>query len=137
MTRVLFICTHNSARSQMAEGLLRALHGDRYEAVSAGSETSRVRPEAVAVMAEAGIDIFSQRSKAIDEIDGAVDVAVTVCDDAKEACPVIPGATRILHWSLPDPSQAEGTAEERLAVFRDVRDDLRRRIEETFGGDSG
>lgn len=133
MRSVLFVCTHNSARSQMAEGLLRDLRGDRYRVESAGTEATRVHPLAVAAMAEIGIDISQQRSKAVEEFAGArFDCVVTVCDQAREACPVFPGATEQLHWSLPDPSQATGSEEERLAAFRRVRDELRRRIEETF-----
>jgi arsenate reductase len=133
--KVLFVCTHNSARSQMAEALLRSLYGDRHEAQSAGTEATRVHPLALEAMREVGIDIARQRSKSIGELAGArFDLAVTVCDDAREACPVVPGAARQLHWSLPDPSRAKGDETERLAAFRSVRDELRRLIEETFGG---
>ena len=137
MKRVLFVCTHNSARSQMAEGLLRHLLGDRYEAASAGTEPGGVRPLAVAAMAELGIDISGQRSKSIDQfLSDRFDYVITVCDQARESCPVFPNAARQLHWSLPDPSQAEGDEQERLRAFRAVRDELRRRIEATFGEDS-
>ena len=126
--RVLFLCTHNSARSQMAEGLLRELAGDRFEAVSAGTEATGVRPEAVAVMAEIGVDISAQGSETLWRyIDEPFDYVVTVCDDANEACPVFPRAGERLHWSFPDPSRAGG--EERLATFRKVRDEIRARIE--------
>lgn len=128
--RVLFLCTHNSARSQMAEGLLRALGGDRFEAYSAGTEATHVRPLAIQAMAEIGVDISGQQSKTLDRYLGEVfEAVITVCDDANEACPVFYGARRRLHWSLPDPSRAVGTEEERLAVYRQVRDELRRRIE--------
>lgn len=133
--RVLFLCTHNSARSQMAEGLLRSLGGERFEAHSAGTEATAVRPLAVKAMAELGIDISAQRSKTLDPyVEQRFDAVITVCDEANEACPVFPNAERRLHWSLPDPSQASGTEEERLAVFRSVRDELRRRIERDLLG---
>src|ERR671931_550071 len=115
--RILFICTHNSARSQMAEGLLRALGGDHFEAFSAGVEATEVRPLAIRAMAELGIDISGQRSKAVGTLQGLeFDVAVTVCDDAKEACPYFPAATTQLHWSFEDPSAAHGSDDERLAM---------------------
>lgn len=127
--RVLFLCTHNSARSQMAEGLLRAWGGDRFEAHSAGTEASVVRPLAIMVMAELGIDISAHTSKRLDVYAGqSFDDAITVCDDAKEACPYFPGAARQLHWSFDDPSAATGTEEERLAFFRRVRDEIAARI---------
>src|SRR5918992_400847 len=117
--RVLFLCTHNSARSQMAEGLLRYLAGDRFEVMSAGTEATSVRPEAIAAMAELGVDISGQESKTLDRyLDEPFDHVVTVCDDANEACPVFPGAKSRLHWSFRDPSRAEGSEEERLEVFR-------------------
>ncbi|MGI8909859.1 MAG: arsenate reductase ArsC [Rubrobacteraceae bacterium] len=128
--RVLFLCTHNSARSQMAEGLLRYLAGDRFEASSAGTEATSVRSEAVAVMDELGADISKQESKTLERyVNEPFDFVVTVCDDANEACPFFSGARNRLHWSLPDPSKAAGDEEERLAVFREVRDDIRGRIE--------
>ena len=128
--RVLFLCTHNSARSQMAEGLLRYLAGDSFEVTSAGTEATSVRPEAVAAMGEIGIDISRQESKTLERYLGeSFDYVITVCDDANEACPVFPGAERRLHWSFRDPSQATGTEEERLEVFRTVRDALGERIE--------
>ncbi len=127
--RVLFLCTHNSARSQMAEGLLRYLAGDRFEVTSAGTEATSVRPEAVAAMADLGIDISGQESKTLERyLEEPFDYVITVCDDANEACPVLPGKSR-LHWSFRDPSQATGTDEERLELFRTVRDELRERIE--------
>jgi arsenate reductase len=127
--RVLFICTHNSARSQMAEGYLRHVAGDRFEVHSAGTEATAVRPEAIAVMAEIGVDISGQTSKTLDRyVDQPWDYVITVCDDANEACPVFPGAQQRSHWSFPDPSKASGSDEERLAVFRDVRDRIVRRV---------
>ncbi len=124
--RILFLCTHNSARSQMAEGLLRHFAGDRFEAASAGTEATYVRPEAISVMAELGIDVSGQESKTLDRYLGEpFDYVVTVCDEANEACPFFQGAKKRLHWSLPDPSRADGTEEERLAAFRSVRDRLR------------
>lgn len=128
--RVLFLCTHNSARSQMAEGLLRHLGGDRFEAHSAGTEATAVRPLAIEVMAELGIDISRQVSKTLDPyVSEHFDHVITVCDDANETCPYFPNATHRAHWSLPDPSKATGSPAEQLAVYRTVRDDLRGRIE--------
>src|SRR3954465_14409961 len=128
-TRVLFLCTHNSARSQMAEGLLRQLGGDRFEALSAGTEATQVRPLAIQAMAELGIDIAQQESKTLDRyLDQPFDLVITVCDQAAEACPVFPGAKQRLHWSFPDPSKATGSQERQLAVYRQVRDDIARHI---------
>lgn len=128
--RVLFLCTHNSARSQMAEGLLRHLAGGRFDAYSAGTEATRVRLDAVAVMAELGVDISDQESETLDRYLGEpFDYVITVCDDANETCPVFPGAENRLHWSFEDPSRAGGGEEERLAVYRRVRDEIRARIE--------
>jgi arsenate reductase len=128
--RVLFLCTHNSARSQMAEGLLRALAGDRFEAFSAGTEATHVRPLAIRAMSELGIDISSQESKTLDRYLGEqFNAVITVCDAANEACPIFLGAKQRLHWSFPDPSQARGTEDEQLALYRTVRDDIRARIE--------
>jgi arsenate reductase len=129
--RVLFLCTHNSTRSQMAEGLLRHLAGDRFESHSAGTEATRVRPLAIRAMEEIGVDISGQESKTLERYQQEpFDYVITVCDDANEACPFFPGAQSRLHWSFKDPSKAEGSEEERLAVFREVRDGIRRRIEE-------
>jgi arsenate reductase len=129
-TRVLFLCTHNSARSQMAEGLLRHLGGDRFGVMSAGTEATSVRQEARAVMAELGVDISGQESETLERYLGeSFDHVVTVCDAANEACPVFPGAKSRLHWSFRDPSRATGDEEERLKVFREVRDEIRERIE--------
>ena len=133
--RVLFLCTHNSARSQMAEGLLRELAGDRFEALSAGTEATHVRPLAIRAMEEISIDISHQESKTLERYLGEpFDHVITVCDDANEACPYFPGAQSRLHWSLEDPSWAEGSEEERLAVFRGVRDELEERIERELMG---
>jgi arsenate reductase len=130
--RALFICTHNSARSQMAEGFLNALRGDRYEAYSAGIEPSRINPYAVKAMAEVGIDISTHRSKSIEEFRGeSFDYVVTVCDHAKEACPFFPGE-RILHKDFEDPSEFKGTEDEILEKVRDVRDEIKDWIEKTF-----
>ena len=128
--RVLFLCTHNSARSQMAEGLLRYLAGNRFKAHSAGTEATHVRPLAIRAMDEIGVDISGQKSKTLERYLGEpFDYVITVCDDANEACPFFPGATNRLHWSLPDPSAAKGSEEERLEVFRSVRDALRDRVQ--------
>lgn len=130
-TKVLFLCTHNSARSQMAEGLLRCLAGDRFEVYSAGTEATHVRPLAIDAMREIGVDVSGQESKTLDRYLGTdFEYVVTVCDDANEACPVFSGAKNRLHWSFEDPSRATGTEEERLAVFRRVRDEIQARIEE-------
>ena len=137
-TRVLFLCTHNSARSQMAEGLLRHLSGDRFEAMSAGTEETNVRPEAVSAMAEIGADISDQESKTLDRYVGEpFDYVVTVCDAANEACPFFPGARDRLHWSIDDPSQAAGGSQERLAAFRSARDEIRVRIENELLPETG
>ena len=128
--RVLFHCTHNSVRSQMAEGLLRTLGGDRFEVHSAGTVASGVNPEAIRAMAEIGIDIRDQTSKTFERYrTQQIDWVITVCDDAAEACPSFPGSVRRLHWSLPDPGRAPGDDRQRFAAFRQVRDRLRRLIE--------
>ncbi len=127
--RVLFLCTHNSARSQMTEGLVRHLAGDRFDAFSAGTEATHVRPLAIRAMGELGIDISGQESKTLDRYLGEpFDAVITVCNQANEACPVFLGATERLHWSFLDPSRATGTEEEQLAVYRGVRDAIRARI---------
>lgn len=127
--RVLFLCTHNSARSQMAEGWLRALAGDRYEVHSAGTEATQVRPPAIQVMAESGVDIAGQESKTLARYLGQPwDAVITVCDQANESCPIFPGAARRLHWSFPDPSKATGSTEQQLATYRTVRDAIRERL---------
>lgn len=128
---MLFLCIRNSARSQMAEGLLRSLGAGRFEAFSAGVEAGALRPEAIAVMREVGIDISGQRSKGLQEFSGQpFDLVVTTCDEAREACPFFPGARAMLHWSFPDPAAVDGDEEARLAAFRRVRDGLRARMRE-------
>ena len=128
--RVLILCTGNSARSQMAEGLLREMSGYGYDVASAGVAPSHVRPEAIEAMKEIGIDISSHRSKSVDEFVGQeFDFVITVCDNANEQCPVFPGKTQRIHWSFEDPAAAEGDVEERLGVFRRVRDEIRGRLE--------
>ena len=138
-SRGLFLCTHNSARSQMAEGLLRNLAGDRFEAFSAGTEATRVRPLAIRAMDEIGVDISGQESETLDRyLKEPFDRVITVCDEANEACPFFPGASERLHWSFPDPSKAQGNEEERLAVFRRVREDIEELIRrELIGTDNG
>lgn len=127
-SRVLVLCTGNSARSQMGEGLLRE-EGGGYEVFSAGTRPSRVRPEAIAVMREIGIDISGNRSKSVDEFAGqAFDFVVTVCDNARDNCPVFPGAAERIHWSLEDPAAVQGTEEERMAAFRRIRDQLQESV---------
>ncbi|MHC1755172.1 MAG: arsenate reductase ArsC [Methanosarcina sp.] len=142
--KVLFLCTHNSARSQMAEGLLRAIYGNRYEAYSAGVEATTVNPYTVLVMKEIGIDISGQHSKTSQELQDTVfDLAVTVCDRAKQACPICstnlelptrsPRARKVIHRSFEDPAAAVGSEEERLKVFRQIRDEIKDWISRTFG----
>jgi arsenate reductase (thioredoxin) len=125
MTRVVFLCGHNSARSQMAEGFLRSLGGDRFVAESAGTLASELHPLAIRAMREVGIDISGHRSKSIDELAGPFDVCVTVCD---ANCPIPPGAGLQLRWKFADPALARGTEDERLAAFRIVRDGIERRV---------
>jgi arsenate reductase len=128
--KVLFLCTGNSARSQMAEGLLRHAAGDRFEAFSAGYEPSSVHPLAVQAMAEIGIDISAQRAKSVAQFFGRTHFGylITVCDKAAANCPTFPGISQRLHWPLRDPAAAPGSEAQRLAVFRTVRDDLAGRI---------
>ncbi|PYN97105.1 MAG: protein-tyrosine-phosphatase [Candidatus Rokuibacteriota bacterium] len=127
--RVLFLCTHNSARSQMAEGFLRAMAGDRVDVQSAGTEQTAVHPLAIQVMAERGIDISRHTSKVfIGLMSQAWDYLITVCDDANERCPFVPGALTRLHWPLEDPSRATGDQAQRLGVFRRVRDEIEARV---------
>ena len=124
--RVLILCTGNSARSQMAEGLLRHDAGDRFEVESAGTRPSSVRPEAIAAMRELGIDISGHRSKSVAEFDGQhFDYVITVCDSARETCPVFFGGAKRLHHDFDDPAAFNGPEDERLALFRRVRDQLR------------
>jgi arsenate reductase len=129
--RVLFVCIHNSARSQMAEGMLRAWAGDRFEVASAGTEATGVRPEAITVMDELGIDLRGHTSKTVAGFVGqAWDYLIPVCEEACEACPYVPGAKAVLRWAFDDPAAASGTDAERLAVFRGVRDALGAQIRE-------
>jgi arsenate reductase len=135
--RVLFLCTGNSARSQMAEGCLRHLAGDLFEAFSAGTEPKGMNPLAVEAMRELGVDIAGHRSKKVDEFIGQkLEWVVTVCDHAREHCPFLP-ATHSLHWSLEDPAAAQGTHTEKLAVFRKVRDQILGRIKHELIGENG
>lgn len=126
MKRVLFLCSHNSARSQMAEAFLRSIAGDRFQVGSAGTKATRIHPLAIVAMDEIGIDISGQRSKSVDDVGEAWDVVVTVCD---AHCPVPPRSGMKLSWRFPDPAAAEGTDEERIAAFRKVRDGIRARVE--------
>lgn len=131
MKRILFICTANSARSQMAEGLLRHLAADRVEVASAGTHPSVVNPLAIAAMQERGIDIAHHRSEHLTEfLNQPWDTVITVCDQAAENCPIFPGKVQRLHWSFPDPAAAEGTEAEKMQAFRTVRDALEAQIQE-------
>lgn len=128
--RVLFLCTGNSARSQMAEGLLRHLAGDRYDVFSAGTQPVGLNPDAVEAMRELGIDISGHRSKNLSEFLGQrFDYVITVCDRAKDACPRWPHTATVLHWSFEDPAAETGSEEARRTTFRAVRDQIRRRLE--------
>ena len=132
--RVLFVCTHNSARSQIAEGLLRTMGSKRVQAFSAGSEPKPVHELAVRVMQENNIDIRSQRSKGLETVTGEqFDFVVTVCDRARENCPVFPGKPVHIHWSIPDPASTEGSEEEKLKRFRAVADQLTERVQYFLG----
>ena len=127
--KILVLCTGNSARSQMGEGLFRAEGGERFEVFSAGTKPGYVRPEAIAVMKELGIDISNHRSKSVDEFSGqAFDYVVTVCDNARDNCPVFPARTERIHWSLEDPAAVEGSETERLSAFRRIRDQIHARV---------
>jgi arsenate reductase len=129
MMKVLFLCTENACRSQMAEGLVNHDLAGLVQARSAGIRTNRVNPRAIQVMGELDIDISHHRSKAVDDVAGdQFDLVITVCDNAAAQCPMFPGTTEIMHISFPDPAQATGSEEEILAVFRRVRDDLRERL---------
>ncbi len=125
MKRVLFLCSHNAARSQMAEGFLRAYGGDRFTVESAGTKMTELHPLAIRVMREAGVDIAEQRSKSVDDVGEGWDVVVTVCD---ANCPVPPRSGMKLRWHFPDPALASGTEEERVAAFRTVRDGIQKRV---------
>jgi len=127
--RVLVLCTGNSARSQMGEGLFRAEGGAGVDVFSAGTQPGSVRPEAITVMKEIGIDISGHRSKSVDEFAGqSFDYVVTVCDNARDNCPVFPADTERIHWSFEDPAAVEGGEEERLSAFRRIRDQIRERV---------
>ena len=129
--KVLFLCTGNSCRSQMAEGFLRHMGGDEYEVYSAGVDPAEVNPLSVKVMEEVGIDISDQVSQSADEFIGKkFDYVVTVCDNAKQTCPVFPGEYKKVHWDLEDPAEAEGTGEEVLRVFRAIRDRIKSNVSE-------
>jgi len=135
--KVLFLCTGNSARSQMAEGYLRHTAGDRFEPMSAGIEPKGLNPLAVEAMREIGVDISRQTSKDVATLLGQyIPYVVTVCDNAEEHCPIFPGTWKFLHWSLEDPALATGTHDEKLAVFRRVRDQLIQHIAREFVQDS-
>jgi len=127
--RVLILCTGNSARSQMAEGLLRHDGGNHFDVSSAGTKPSHVRPEAIEVMREIGIDISAHRSKSVDEFAAQeFDFVITVCDNAYESCPIFPARTRRIHWTIDDPAAVAGSEEARLGAFRRARDELRGRL---------
>jgi arsenate reductase (thioredoxin) len=127
--KVLILCTGNSARSQMAEGLLRDIAGENLEVASAGVEPSHVRPEAIQVMMEAGIDISNHRSKSVDEFAGQpFDYIITVCDNAQQNCPIFPGKGERIHWSFEDPAAVEGDEHARLHAFREIRDQIQERM---------
>ena len=129
--RVLILCTGNSARSQMAEGLLRGLSRGGIEVRSAGTKPSQVNPLAIEAMKETGVDISGHRSKSVEEFAAQrFDIVITVCDNAKETCPIFPGAPGRIHWSFPDPATVEGSHEEKLRAFRDVRDGLQQRLQQ-------
>jgi arsenate reductase (thioredoxin) len=131
--KVLFLCTGNSARSQMAEGYLRHVAGDEFEPLSAGIEPKGLNPLAVEAMEEIGIDITHQKSKNVVSFLGqSIPYIVTVCADAKERCPIFPRTYKFLHWSFDDPADAKGSHDEKLAVFRRVRDEIARQIDEEF-----
>ena len=134
-TRVLVLCTGNSARSQMAEGLLRHMAGDRMEVHSAGTRPGTVRPEAIAVLAELGIDIRTHWSKHVDDFAGQpFDYVITVCDRAQESCPMFAAETRRIHWSFEDPAATTGDEPHRLAAFRRIRDQISHRLTEFVTG---
>src|SRR5512147_1061118 len=136
--RIVFVCTANAARSQMAEGFLRARYGDRYDASSAGTRKSKVSTRAIAVMREIGIDISGHQSKSLAELSGQqFDLAVTLCDRAHDACPVVPGASRTLHRGFADPHLTPGNEDEILEGYRKVRDAIGEWIDETFGKSPG
>lgn len=129
MKKIYFLCTGNSCRSQMAEGYGKALLKDQYECRSTGVEKHGLNPYAVEAMAEDGIDISQQKSKLIDrDYFNSADLIVTLCGDARDRCPVIPPQAQSVHWPLPDPAQAKGTPEQKMVVFRQVRDEIKKRV---------
>ncbi len=131
---VLFVCTHNSARSQMAEGLLRAHYGDRYAVYSAGTQPSRVNPFAIEAMRDLGIDLSDHRSEHVDQFaQTPMDYVVTVCDSARESCPYLPARLKNIHHSFEDPSSVDGADAAKLAAFRHIRDEIKVWLDETFG----
>jgi arsenate reductase len=133
MKRILVLCTGNSARSQMGEGLFRHDGRGAFDVESAGMKPSRVRPEAIAVMKEIGIDISGQRSKSVTEFAGqSFDYVITVCDNARDTCPVFPAAVQRIHWGLEDPAAVEGDQEQKLAAFRRIRDQLHEHVKSFF-----
>ncbi len=133
--KVLFLCTHNAARSQMAEGLINARCHDRYEAYSAGNEPTEVHPRSVEAMAEAGIDISAQRAKSVDEFnDASFDYIVTMSADAAESCPIFPGRVEYLEHAFPDPVSAEADEQDRCKPFRQVRDQIMKWLTAALGG---
>ena len=137
MKRVLFICTRNSCRSQMAEGLINHDLAGQFEAFSAGTEPSLVNPLAIAVMKELEMDISQQRSKGLDEFDGQkFDYVITLCSQADETCPVFFGGTKKVHMGFPDPAAAIGSEEEKMAAFRKIRDQIREQIVEFLSKDN-
>lgn len=130
MKQVLFLCIYNSARSQMAEGLAREMGQGKIDAYSAGLEATGVNPHAITVMKEIGIDISSQQSKSVEEFKGQkFDFIITLCSEAEERCPVLPGEAKRLHWPFLDPAQVQGSEDEILAVFRRVRDGLKIKLQ--------
>jgi arsenate reductase (thioredoxin) len=135
--KVLFLCTGNSCRSQMAEGWLRHLAGARFEVVSAGTHPVGLNPYAVTVMGEAGVDISNHVSERVDPyLEQRFDYVITVCDNAQEACPVFPGAASKLHWNFDDPAKATGTYEQQLIVFRKTRDEIADRIRQFLAAEN-
>jgi len=136
--KVLILCTGNSARSQMAEGLMREMGGTTFEVASAGVSPTQVRSEAVEVMKEIGIDISQHFSKDVDRfIADNFDYVITVCDNANERCPVFPGHAKRIHWSFADPAQVEGDEATKLSAFRTIRDQIKARIETFIDSTSG
>jgi len=129
LKKVLFLCTGNSCRSQMAEGFLRNMAGDRFEVFSAGVKPTQVNPLAIKVMAEVGVDISKHRSKSATEFIGQqFDYVITVCDNAQQICPIFLGKYEKIHWDLEDPAEAQGSEEERLVVFRLIRDEIKNKV---------